>query len=90
MTLKSGKKFQMKGLLKMDNIKIRLERYRDFSWCTIYHNASSINDLRLALLRISNEFTIYTYGNNSARASIKFDKSLLNKELNIKVKDVQL
>ena len=72
----------------MDNVKIRLERYQDFSWYTIYHNANSINDLRLALLRISNDFTIYSYNTNYARASITFNKSLLNKELNIKVKDV--
>lgn len=72
----------------MDNIKIRIERYRDFSWYTIYHNANSVDNLRLALLRISNDFKIYTYGNKSARASIKFDPSLLNKELNIEVKDV--
>ena len=72
----------------MNNIKIRIERYRDFNWFTIYHNTSSISDLRLALLKISNEFTVYLYNPNYARASIKFDKSLLNKELNIKVKDV--
>ena len=72
----------------MDNVKIRLERYRDFSWYTIYHNTSSVDNLRLALLNISNDFTIYTYGNNIARVAIKFNPSLLNKELNIKVKDV--
>ena len=79
--------FQVKGLLTMDNIKIRIERYRDFSWYTIYHNANSIDNLRLALLKISNEFTIYSFDPKQARAAIKFDRSLLNKELNIKVKD---
>ena len=78
----------MKGLLIMDNIKIRLERYQDFNWYTIYHNANSADNLRLALLKISNEFTIYLYNTNYARASIKFDPSLLDKELNIEVKDV--
>lgn len=77
----------MKGLLIMDSIKIRIERYKDFSWFTIYHDTSSISDLRLALLKISNEFTIYSFDPKQARASIKFDRSLLNKELNIKVKD---
>lgn len=74
----------------MDNIKIRLERWQGFSWYTIYHNANSISDLRLALLKISNDFTIYSFDPKQARASITFDKLLLNKELNIKVKDVQL
>ena len=71
----------------MNNIKIRIERYRDFSWYTIYHNTSSVDNLRSALLKISNEFTIYLYNSNYARAAIEFDPSLLNKELNIKVKD---
>lgn len=70
----------------MHNIKIRLEKYRDFKWFTIYHNANSVSDLRLALLEISNEFTIYTYGRTSVRADIKFDSSLLDKELNIFIK----
>ena len=69
----------------MNNIKIRIEKYRDFSWYTIYHNANSVDKLRVALLKISNEFVIYTYGQKSARATIKFNQSLLNKELNIKV-----
>ena len=68
----------------MYNIKIRIERYRDFNWYTIYHNANSVDNLRLALLKISDDFVIYTYGSSSARAAIKFDTSLLNKELNIK------
>ena len=72
----------------MDNVKIRLEKYRDFSWYTIYHNTSSVDNLRLALLKISNDFTIYSFDPKQARATIKFDPSLLNKELNIKVKDV--
>ena len=72
----------------MDNIKVCIERYRDFSWYTIYHNTSSVDNLRLALLKISNDFTIYSYNSNYARAAIKFDPSLLNKELNIKIQGV--